>query len=104
MYCQHCGSEITVNAKFCASCGRAVNPLAQSEKVDDEQGSAKPAITRALSIFVPTFLVVLVVNQLFYGGCFKAYCLAAAFPKIAIVSAVIAWVIYAISGQEESKN
>ncbi len=60
-------------------------------------------MNKALIIFTPVFIVLFVINQSFYGGCFKGYCLAAAFPKIIILSAILTWIFYAISSQEESK-
>jgi hypothetical protein len=57
---------------------------------------------KALKIFIPVFLVIFVINQLFYGGCFEAYCLAAAFPRVTVLSVVVSALIYWIS-KEESK-
>jgi NADH pyrophosphatase NudC (nudix superfamily) len=104
MYCSKCGSEFPANAKFCPSCGREVSSVEQerSIKSSDVEVSATPPFLKALSIFVPTFLIVLVVNQLFYGGCFKAYCLSAAFPRIAIISAVITWALYNVFRDSET--
>ena len=59
---------------------------------------------RAIKIFIPTFLVVLVVNQAFYNFCFAAYCLAAAFPRVVIMSAVVTGVLYWIKKSEDEKN
>lgn len=42
----------------------------------------------AIKFFVFAFLAILIVNQMFYGGCFAAHCLAAAFPKVLILSLV----------------
>ena len=53
-----------------------------------------------LKIFVPTFLIVGLINQSFYGFCMKSYCLSAAFPKVAIISAIIAFGIYKIKERE----
>lgn len=60
-------------------------------------------MSKALSIFIPTFIVLLILNQFFYGGCFKGYCLAAALPKVVLLSAILTGVFYAISKSEESK-
>jgi len=58
---------------------------------------------KALAIFIPTFLILFVLNQSFYGGCFKGYCLAAAFPKVLILSAILTGVFYAISKSESNE-
>lgn len=59
---------------------------------------------KALGIFIPTFLVVLAVNQLAYGACFKGYCIAAAFPKVTILSLAISAFIYWVSKTERSEK
>lgn len=58
---------------------------------------------KTLAIFIPVFIVLFLLNQSFYGGCFKGYCLAAAFPKVLILSAVLTGVFYAISKSESAK-
>lgn len=55
----------------------------------------------ALKIFIPTFLIVLVLNQMGYGFCFKPYCLAAALPRVTIISAILTGIFYWISSQEK---
>lgn len=106
MYCSKCGSELPADSKFCPSCGREINSSDQTKAAAVQSGEAPPTppFLKAVSIFIPTFLVVLVVNQLFYGGCFKAYCLSAAFPKVAIISAVITWALYAITSDSETRK
>ncbi|WP_297407981.1 hypothetical protein [uncultured Cetobacterium sp.] len=52
---------------------------------------------KALSIFIPTFVVVLIVNQMFYGFCFKSYCLSAAFPKVVVLSILVSFFIFFVS-------
>ncbi len=59
-------------------------------------------MTKALQIFIPTFAIVMVANQMMYGACFKAYCLAAAFPKVVILSLAISTFIYWIRSEEET--
>ena len=49
---------------------------------------------RAVSIFIPTFLIIMFLNQMSYGACFKGYCLEAAFPKVLFLSLGISLVIY----------
>lgn len=44
-------------------------------------------------VFLPTFSVVMVVNQLSYGGCFEGYCIEAALPRVLFMAAIIAAVI-----------
>jgi len=58
---------------------------------------------QAIKIFLVTFVVVLVVNQLFYGACFKSYCLSAAFPKVAIIATIISWFLY-YAGKDDENN
>jgi len=60
-------------------------------------------MNKALAIFIPTFIVIFILNQSFYGGCFKGYCLAAALPKVVLLSAILTGVFYAISKTEKSK-
>ena len=59
---------------------------------------------KALSIFIPTFIVVMIINQFFYGACFKAYCLAAAFPKVVMLSLAISAFIYFVKRDEDKKK
>jgi len=58
-------------------------------------------MTKALSIFIPTFIVVMIFNQMMYGFCFKGYCIAAAFPRVTIISVVISFFIYFVSSEEK---
>lgn len=51
----------------------------------------------AIAIFTVTFVVILFVNQLSYGGCFQAHCLSAAFPKVIILSTFVSWFLYSAS-------
>lgn len=46
-----------------------------------------------ITTLIPTFVVVGLVNQSFYGMCMKAYCLSAAFPKVLVLSVIVAGVI-----------
>jgi uncharacterized membrane protein YvbJ len=100
MYCSECGTKLLDNSKFCSSCGKNTSDSVQTKKITDtaksEASLATPLLT-VISIFIPIFLVVMVVNQIFYGGCFKSYCLAAAFPKVTIISAVLTLILYASS-------
>lgn len=59
---------------------------------------------KALSIFIPTFLIVLAINQMMYGSCFKGYCLAAAFPKVTILSLMISTFIFFVSNSDDEQN
>ena len=59
---------------------------------------------KALSIFIPTFIIVMIINQFFYGACFKAYCLSAAFPKVIILSLAISAFIYFVNRDENEKK
>lgn len=45
-------------------------------------------------VFVASFVVIMVLNQIGYGGCFKSYCLSAAMPKVLFLSAVITIIHY----------
>lgn len=56
---------------------------------------------KVMKIFLSTFVIVLILNQMAYGSCFEGYCIAAAFPKVTILSVVISAFIYWIS---KSKN
>ena len=58
-------------------------------------------MNKAISIFIPAFVVVMIFNQMLYGACFKAYCLSAAFPKVTILALAISIFIYYITKQEE---
>jgi hypothetical protein len=57
---------------------------------------------KALKILIPTFFVVLVINQSAFGMCFEPHCLAAAFPRVAIISVAISAFIYWVSKQKSS--
>lgn len=60
-------------------------------------------MTRAIKLFAGTFFVVFILNQLFYGACFASYCLAAAFPKVVILSVIIAGFIHVVSSGDEKQ-
>ncbi len=55
----------------------------------------------ALKIFIPTFVIVLIFNQMTYGSCFKGYCIAAAFPKVIVLSLLISAFIYFVNKDEK---
>ena len=57
---------------------------------------------KALKIFAPTFIIVLIINQMAYGLCFKGYCIAAAFPKVTVLSLLISGFIYWVSKSDEA--
>lgn len=100
MYCSQCGTKLTSKLKFCSNCGKNTSDNVKIKETADitkkDFKNSSPFITVA-SIFIPVFLVVMVVNQFFYGGCFKSYCLAAAFPKVTLIAAVLTWILYANS-------
>lgn len=99
MYCSQCGTKLPDNSKFCSNCGKNIGDSVQKKNSDNtkQEKSTNSPFATVISIFIPVFLVVMVVNQLFYGGCFKSYCLAAAFPKVTLISAVLTWILYASS-------
>jgi len=57
---------------------------------------------KAIGIFVVTFFVVLLINQAFYGFCFSDYCLAAAFPRVVILTSIITALLFWTTKQEKS--
>ncbi|PSU21540.1 hypothetical protein CTM84_09315 [Photobacterium kishitanii] len=59
---------------------------------------------KSLYIFIPTFIVVMIINQFLYGACFKTYCLSAAFPKVVILSLAISAFIYFVKRDEDKKK
>ncbi|MDP5029612.1 MAG: hypothetical protein NWQ54_00470 [Paraglaciecola sp.] len=100
MYCSGCGTKLFDNPKFCSSCGKSTSGSVKAKAINDtdkSEASLSTSFLTVIFIFIPVFLVVMVVNQFFYGGCFKSYCLAAAFPKVTIISAVLALIFYASS-------
>ncbi|MFT6247181.1 MAG: hypothetical protein ACJAUY_001875 [Cognaticolwellia sp.] len=48
-------------------------------------------------VFIISFVVILIINQIGYGGCFKSYCLGAAMPKVLFWSAVVTIIHYFIN-------
>lgn len=56
---------------------------------------------RALKILLPTFAVILAINQAAYGMCFEAYCLAAALPKVIVLSVIVSAFIYWVSKNDK---
>lgn len=105
MFCSKCGSQIQDTSKFCPSCGQEVGQAvvkkgSPSRSVDESHQPVESAMTRAVTIFIPTFLVIFVINQMFYGWCFKGYCLAAAFPKVILISALLTWFFYTLTKDE----
>ena len=59
---------------------------------------------KALAIFIPTFVAIMVINQMFYGACFAAYCLAAAFPKVVVLAVIVSTFLYFVSKSEDEVN
>ena len=59
---------------------------------------------KALTIFIPTLVVIMVINQMFYGACFEAYCLAAAFPKVLVLAVIVSTFLYFVSKSEDEVN
>ena len=105
MYCSKCGSQIQDTSNFCPSCGQQVSKATTRKVLSTEATSQfnqaeKSSLARAVTIFIPTFLVILVINQMFYGGCFKGYCLAAAFPRVTVISALLTWLIFSITKED----
>lgn len=47
-----------------------------------------------IAIFMSTFLIVLVVNQMFYGNCYQGHCVASAFPKVFLISLLASAFVY----------
>ncbi|GAA0788532.1 hypothetical protein SAMN04487964_10312 [Marinobacterium sediminicola] len=47
-----------------------------------------------LKIYLWCLPLLLVINQAFYGFCFKAHCIGAALPSVVIMSGVLTAVIY----------
>lgn len=75
MYCSQCGFQLANNPKFCPSCGHTTKVNDQTNRVGSSSVRIdKPPSFKALTILIPTFLAVYVLNQLFYGACFKGYC------------------------------
>jgi len=105
MFCSKCGSQIQDTSKFCPSCGQEVGQAifksAPSPKPTTQSSRTKDSpMARVVMIFIPTFLVILVLNQMFFGGCFKGYCLAAAFPQVMVMSALLTWVLFSLTKDE----
>ena len=46
-----------------------------------------------LLFFIPTFIVILIVNQSAFGSCYSGYCISAAFPRVLILSIIISFII-----------
>lgn len=46
-----------------------------------------------LLVFIPTFIVTLILNQSAYGSCYSGYCISAAFPKVLLLSLIISFLI-----------
>jgi len=61
-------------------------------------------MARVILIFIPTFLIVMIINQMMYGACFKGYCLSAAFPKVTILSLMISAFIFFASNSEDNQK
>lgn len=53
-----------------------------------------------IKILIPTFFVVGAINQSFYNFCMKAHCLSAAFPKVLILSVIVAAAITYFSDEQ----
>ena len=59
---------------------------------------------KALKILVPTFVVILVINQLAYGACFEGYCIAAALPKVIVLAVLVSAFIYWAQKSDKSDS
>jgi len=55
---------------------------------------------RYFMIFILAFPIVLVINQSFYNFTFKGYALAAAFPKVIILTGIISYIIYIVKNAD----
>lgn len=55
---------------------------------------------KVLIIFIVTFSVVMIFNQIGYGSCFSSYCMSAATPKVTVISIVLSAFIYWVSRNE----
>lgn len=105
VFCKECGSEVSRTAKYCSGCGSSLVDMAGvGGKKDEAARNDVSGGTLYVMILAPTFLVVLVLNQFFYGSCFKMYCLAAAFPKVLILSAFVSWAIYVVGDVGKAKK
>lgn len=45
----------------------------------------------SIKIFIPTFLIIMLVNQSFFGWCMAGYCLMAALPHVTVLSLLATW-------------
>lgn len=59
---------------------------------------------RFIKTFLVTFIIVGLINQSFYNFCFSEYCLSAAFPKVLILSLIVAAVVYFVVKEEKSRS
>jgi hypothetical protein len=55
-----------------------------------------------VAFFIPTFIIIFIINQIFYGGCIAAYCLAAAFPKVFFISLIISLILSKLNSNDFS--
>lgn len=55
-------------------------------------------------ILIPTYFIVLFLNQTLYGSCYQSYCLSAAFPKVTIISVIISYFIFKVIKSESDKS
>lgn len=55
-----------------------------------------------ISVYILAFPVVMIINQSFYNFTFKGYALAAAFPKVCILTGIVAFLIYFLKNSQGS--
>jgi hypothetical protein len=46
-----------------------------------------------LLFFIPTFIVILIINQSAFGSCYSGYCISAALPRVLIISIIVSFFV-----------
>lgn len=62
MYCEHCGAENDNDAKFCVSCGNAIEPITEgSNSINDNNISKKTKVLPAIIVAIAIITVVIII-------------------------------------------
>ncbi len=57
---------------------------------------------RFITIFIPIWIVVLIVNQTGYGNCYKTYCIASAFWGVTVTGFIISLIVYVVTTNDRA--
>lgn len=83
MYCEHCGTENDIDAKFCISCGESLEPIEQTKNKlkNDKNNANKKSKTLPVIVFLIAIAIIIIIiiaiakngNNSSYSGLLPSY-------------------------------